>query len=104
MTSTSGPSKRPDMFLPVEFGGTDTWATLWARWRENTCESQDHDEFEVPPAEVIALIHAWGKLKYEVNDNEVRRLADILFKSQVAGRQPLDDRYHDRRGEANRGQ
>ncbi|MCY4481518.1 MAG: ABC transporter substrate-binding protein [Spirochaetaceae bacterium] len=47
---------RPDMFLPVEVGGTDTWATLWARWRENTYEGQNHEVFEKPPDDVIELI------------------------------------------------
>ncbi|MDE0205156.1 MAG: ABC transporter substrate-binding protein [Candidatus Tectomicrobia bacterium] len=74
---------RPDMFLPVEVGGTDTWATLWARWRENTYEQANHEEYEKPPAEVIELIDVWEQLKYEVDENEVKRLADILLKSQA---------------------
>ena len=74
---------RPDMFLPVEVGGTDTWATLWARWRENTYEGQNHEVFEKPPDDVIELIDTWEKLKYEVDEDEVRRLADILLKSQA---------------------
>ena len=74
---------RPDMFLPVEVGGTDTWATLWARWRENTYEGQNHEVFEQPPDDVIELIDTWEQLKYEVDEDEVRRLADILLKSQA---------------------
>ena len=74
---------RPDMFLPVEVGGTDTWATLWARWRENTYEQANHEVVEKPPAEVIELIEVWEQLKYEVDESEVRRLADILLKSQA---------------------
>ena len=74
---------RPDMFLPVEVGGTDTWATLWARWRENTYEGQNHEVFEKPPDDVIELIDTWEQLKYEVDEDEVKRLADILLKSQA---------------------
>ena len=73
---------RPDMFLPVEVGGTDVWATLWARWRENTYEQQDHEVFEKPPAEVIEIIDVWEQIKYEVDEDEVKRLADIILRSQ----------------------
>jgi peptide/nickel transport system substrate-binding protein len=75
--------ERPDMFLPVEVGGTDTWATLWARWRVNEYEGGSHEVYEKPPEEVIMLIKTWEKLKYEVDVNEQKRLADILLKSQA---------------------
>ena len=58
------------------------WATLWARWRENTYEKQDHEVFEKPPAEVIEIIDVWEHIKYEVDEDEVKRLADIILRSQ----------------------
>ncbi|MBT3272885.1 MAG: ABC transporter substrate-binding protein [Spirochaetales bacterium] len=74
--------ERPDMFLPVEDGGTDTWATLWARWRQNTYEGASHEVYEKPPEEVIRIIDAWEELKYEVDEAKVKQLADTILKSQ----------------------
>lgn len=74
---------RPDMFLPVEASGTDVWAPLWARWRINEYADGTFEEYEKPPQEIIDLIEVWEELKYEVDESQIRRLADILLDSQA---------------------
>ncbi|MCP4395754.1 MAG: ABC transporter substrate-binding protein, partial [bacterium] len=69
---------RPNMFLPVEDGGTDTWAVLWSRWWRTKGEKG-----EEPPEEVKKNIERWQKMLVTADEDELVRLAKEILRSQA---------------------
>ncbi len=69
---------RPNMFLPVEDVGTDTWAPLWSQWWRTKGEKG-----EEPPEDVKKNIETWQHMLVTADEEEITRLAKDILRSQA---------------------